>query len=193
MRTVKCRIVISCVAILALLVMTTGVYAYLSTNSELLRNWFEPALEKDPAISESFDHSLKENVAVSVDDTGYSVFVRADIIVTWKNTEGDVYAKKPILGTEYEISINTLDWFEYEGYYYCKEAVASGDNSPVLIYSCSKTGAAPDGYQLSVQILAQTIQAAGTTDVTDLEYPNGKPAVTDAWGVKVSNGTLAEP
>lgn len=189
----KRGILISFMAVLTVLAMAIGVYAYLSTNSEKVDNSFAPAPEIDPTISESFDHSLKENVGVSVGDTSYSVYVRADIIVTWKNDQGDVYAQKPVLGRDYEISINTQDWFEHEGFYYYKVAVNSGGTTQFLISSCTKTGTTPEGYQLSVQILAQTIQATGTTDATDTEYPEGKPAVTDAWGVKVSNGILTKP
>ena len=40
----------------------------------------------------------------------------------------------------------------------------------------------PEGYVLNVEIVAQTIQAIGTTDADT--YDAGTLAVVDAWGVK---------
>lgn len=187
MRTEKRKILTSLIAVLAILAMAVGVYAYLSNSSGLLSNDFKPAPETDPTIREEFNGEHKTQVDVAVGPTGYTVYVRAAIVVTWKDEKGNVHAAKPVVGQDYSIDINDADWFEYNGYYYCKQSVASNGNTAVLIRSCGKTGTAPDGYQLSVQILAQTIQAAGTTDA------GGVPAVTDAWGVNVVDGKLVKP
>ena len=187
MRIGKRKILTSLIAVLAILAMAVGVYAYLSNSSGLLSNDFKPAPETDPTIREEFNGEHKNQVDVAVGPTGYTVYVRAAIVVTWKDEKGNVHAAKPVVGQDYSIDINDADWFEYNGYYYCKQSVASNGNTAVLIRSCGKTGTAPDGYQFSVQILAQTIQAAGTTDA------GGVPAVTDAWGVYIdANGHLTK-
>ena len=176
-------------AALLLVALPLAAYAYLSANSGQLGNSFYPAPEKDPTIQEGFDGENKTNVFVSVGETGYTVYVRAAIVVTWKDESGNVYATKPVVGTDYEIQLNSTDWFEQGGYYYCKQSVASNSNTAVLIHSCKRIGAAaaPEGYKLSIQILSQTIQAAGTTNV------GGVPAVTDAWGVYIdANGLLTK-
>ena len=167
------------------------VYAYLKTSTPAVNNTFSAAQDPEATITESFDpETEKKNVAVKVGDTGYSVYVRAVIVVTWKNAEnGDVLATKPVAGTDYEISLNTSDWFEKDGFYYHEEPVPSKGTTADLIISCKPiAGKTPAGYGLNVEIVAQTIQAAGKTDAGDI------PAVTDAWGVAVNaDGTLKNP
>ncbi|MBR5264357.1 MAG: hypothetical protein IKV50_06660 [Clostridia bacterium] len=178
-------------AVLFVIAVTVAtVYAYLKTSTPAVENTFSAAQDPEATITESFDpNTEKKNVAVKVGDTGYSVYVRAVIVVTWKNAEnGDVLAIKPVAGTDYEISLNDSEWFEKDGFYYHKAAVESGDSTAVLINSCAPIdGKTPAGYGLNVEIVAQTIQAAGKTDAGDI------PAVTKAWKVKVdSNGKLTK-
>lgn len=169
--------------------ITAGsVFAYLNTIGGSVENSFGIEDETDPTVEESFDETVKKDVTVNVGDPGYAVYVRAAIVVTWKNGEnGDVLGQAPVAGTDYVIDLNTTDWFEEGGYYYCTNYVKSGDNSPILINSVSLAPnvSPPTGYGLNVEIITQTIQAAGTTDSGDV------PAVTDAWGISVNpDGTL---
>ena len=187
MGTGRKRILTLAVAALLLVSLPLAVYAYLSAGSGQISNLFNPAPEKDPTIQESFNGTVKNNVFVSVGETGYRVYVRAAILITWKDDKGDVHAEKPVAGTDYEMTLNSVDWFEHEGFYYCKASVASGDNSHILINTCKQLDQGPAGYKLSVEILAQTIQVAGTTDGGNV------PAVTDAWGVKIADGLLVKP
>lgn len=81
--------------------------------------------------------------------------------------------------------MNNTDWFynANDGFYYLNAMVNSGE-TPNLINLCYQTQAGPsDGYRLHIEVIAQTIQALGTTDV------GGTPAVTDAWGISVDEGT----
>ena len=182
------RILILAVSALLLVSLPLAVYAYLYAGSGQLGNAFTPAPETDPAISETFDDNEKKDVSVSVGKTGYSVYVRAAIVVTWKDKDGNVYAEKPVEGVDYTIVLNDDgSWFEYGGYYYHKAAVESEGNTEVLIEECAQLTTAPSDYALSVQVIAQTIQAAGTTDTDDT------PAVTDAWGVAVKDDKLTVP
>ncbi len=165
-----------------------GVFAYLRTVSDPVENDFVLAPEKDPLIEESFDENVKKDVCVKVDDIGYAVYVRAAIIITWKDGEnGNVLGQPPVKDTDYEISLNTTDWFEHEGFYYYKAPVNSGNETESLIEIVQPIVTAPEGYGLNVEIIAQTIQAAGKTDDTEI------PAVTDAWGVVINDGKLAPP
>ena len=166
--------------------LTTGVVvAYLSTSTEEVSNSFVPETSETPTIEETFDQKVKQDVSVDVGEPGYAVFVRAAVVITWKDVKGgDVYGEAPEEGVDYTISYNDTYWFLKDGFWYCTESVASG-NSPVLIYTCAPVDdKAPDGYALNVEIITQTIQALGTTDIGDT------PAVTDAWGVAVSDGKL---
>ena len=89
------------------------------------------------------------------------------------------------------MELNDTDWFRGEdGFYYQKNPVASdgiGGSAltSVLIQRCAPVaGQTPDGCGLNVEIIAQTIQALGTTDAGNV------PAGEDAWGVRVVNGQL---
>lgn len=167
--------------------LTGTVTAYLSYVTDPVTNTFQAAQAVNPTVNETFDNTVKSNVSVNVgntsvnNDAGYSVYVRAAVIVTWKDSAGNVLGKVPVEGTDYEISFNKNDWFLKGDYWYHKAAVNSQGNTADLITSCKmKNGAAaPDGYKLNVEILAQTIQALGTTDA------DNTPAVTDAWKVRV--------
>lgn len=182
--------VILAVLLIAAVTVAT-VYAYLKTSTPAVTNSFSADVDPDITITESFKDDVKSNVAVKVGDTGYSVYVRAVIVVTWKNAEnGDVLATKPVAGTDYTISLNTSDWFEKDGFYYHEEPVPSKGTTADLIISCKPiAGKTPAGYALNVEIIAQAIQAKGNTDDT-----SETPAVTDAWGVAVNaDGTLKKP
>ena len=173
-------------------VTVATVYAYLKTSTPAVTNSFAADVDPDITITESFEDNVKSDVAVQVGDTGYSVYVRAAIVVTWKNAEnGDVLATKPVAGVDYTIALNDSDWFEKDGFYYHKAAVPSEGTTANLIISCIPiVGQTPKDYALNVEIIAQAIQAKGTTDITD--DTSELPAVNDAWGVYVdSNGKLS--
>ncbi len=192
------RILPVILAVLFVIAVTVAtVYAYLKTSTDpAVKNTFSAAQDPEATITESFKDDVKSNVAVKVGKTGYSVYVRAAIVVTWKNAEnGDVLATKPVAGVDYTIYLNIEDgegepepWFLHtDGFYYHKAAVPSEGTTANLIISCEPiAGKAPAGYGLNVEIVAQTIQSAGTTDTGDT------PAVTDAWGVQVVGGKLAK-
>lgn len=187
----KTRRIVICafVAVLLVAAITAGsVVAYLKLNTGTVQNDFSVAPEHTPVINESFDGTIKQDVKVDIGNPGYAVYVRAAIVITWKNGEnGNVLGQPPVNDTDYVINLNTTDWFVKDGFYYCINYVKSGDDSPILIESVKlKDGAVvPAGYKLNVEIITQTIQAAGKTDIGDT------PAVTDAWGIDVdANGHL---
>lgn len=172
--------------------VTGGVVAYLSAATAPVSNSFEADTDQDPAILETMENNVKSNVAVSVSaDQGYAVYVRAAIVATWRrgDTEPDgqeiLLPQAPQPGTDYTLSLNLTDtgWFEEGGFYYYRPMVNPGASTAELITSCTPN-VTKEGYVLNVEIMAQTIQALGTTDA------NGTPAVTDAWGVQVENGQL---
>lgn len=180
MRSRKVKIWVAVLTALALfLAMGIGVYAYLHANSGNVTNNMTPATPQEPTISNEY--------MVSVGETGYTVYVRAIVVATWRNEEGHVLAQAPREGVDYTITWNAENWFENNGFRYHYDAVASGGNTKALISSVNKLqNCTVDGYELHVQIVSQTIQAIGTTDGA-----NPVPAVQDAWGVYVdSEGKL---
>lgn len=88
------------------------------------------------------------------------------------------------------MQINDTDWFQgSDGYYYYLYRVNSGGVTNELIESRKQTSEPPvKGYALHVAVIAQTIQALGSTDENDI------PAVTDAWEIEVdTNKNLVNP
>lgn len=173
-------LLVSLVLIAAIAVGSTVAFIATSTNS--ITNTFNPA-NVTIDIDEKFESGVKTDVKVK--NTGNTdAFIRAQIVVTWKDTNGNVSATKPVLGEDkdYTMTLNETDWFlGSDGFYYCKTSVApNGGSTPVLIEKCEKTGTPPDGYDLSVEIIASGIQSTPAS------------AVEEAWKVvSVSNdGTL---
>lgn len=177
--------------LMAVLSLSTGaVVAYLAASTGAVTNSFNAAQSKDPIIAESMspDKLTKSNVAVQPNNPGYAVYVRAAVLVNWKNGDGNVLAKAPVLGTDYSMDPGDSGWFEHGGFYYYAEMVKDEidvnpdktDQTANLIDSITVLKPAPvSGYTLNVEIITQTIQALGTTDVGDIA------AVKNAWGINV--------
>lgn len=168
--------------LLAVLSLSTGTAAaYLATSTKEVKNSFQAETQVNPVVQEdSFTNGTsteKTNAYVEVGNPGYSVYVRAAIVITWKDGAGNVLSQAPVEG-DYSLSIGTGWKKGSDGYYYYQDAVSSGGKTEPLIISCEPLTAAPvEGYSLSVDIITQTIQALGKTD------DNSKSAAQDAWGV----------
>lgn len=144
-----------------------GTWAFLVAQSEPVQNNFTYAHVRC-TIDEKFDGTTKSDVKIQ--NTGdISAYIRARIVVTWKDANGIVSAV-PVKNTDYTIAFNGEKWTQQGDYWYCKTAVDAKDFTPVLITKCEKTGNAPKDYDLSVEILADAIQS---------EPAN---AVKEAWG-----------
>ncbi len=117
--------------------------------------------------------------AVTVGDTGYSVYIRATVTVNWRNASGELLAVAPEESTDYSFTPGE-GWSKgSDGYYYYASPVESGQSTTALLGGLTRTGTAPEGCRLVADVAAEAIQCAGTTDDDDL------PAVTDAWGCTV--------
>lgn len=144
-----------------------GTVAYLVTDTAPVVNTFTPG-EVSCEIKETFNGTTKENVTVT--NTGNTdAYIRAAIIVTWKDAEGNIAATVPVKDDDYKISLNSTEWTEHGGYYYYKSSVAPEGTTVNLINSCEVLKS-NDGYTLSVEILADAIQSSPVE------------AVREAWG-----------
>ncbi len=130
--------------------------------------------------------AVRDGKAV-VGDIGYSVYVRAAVVVNWKDDSGNILGRNTEEGTEYTFNSDS-GWFKAaDGYYYYKSAVESGGETNSLISGFTAIADAPKGYSLSLDVSAEVIQCAGWTD----DY--GTPAVTAVWGCTVQNdGTITK-
>ena len=182
--------------LLVLGVAIGGTVAFLSTRTDSKVNTFTPS-EVTCKVTEIFENNVKSRVAVqNTGDT--TAFIRAAINVTWMKdaeagTEYDaanqtVSAKIPVEDADYSITLaQNTNWIKgADGYYYYQLPVNPKDSTKVLIEECTllKDASAPDGYHLSVEIVASAIQAGP------------EAAVQAAWGDGFSidaSGNLVVP
>ena len=160
-------VLISSVLLLSVCIGT--VYAYLSASAAGPTDSFQIAGSKNPEVSVTQEQPTKSIATAYVPDAGYKVYVRAIVVVNWVNN--DQICATPA-GASYEVT-TAAGWTQRgDGFYYYNQAVDSLNDSFEVTYINI------DGYGVQVQVICQTIQADGTTDVGTAS------AVFDAWGVK---------
>ena len=171
------RSLVLVVSVLVLLLAVAGGTLAWLTARDSVNNTFTPA-HVTCTVEETFNGTEKTNVQIK-NTSDIPAYIRAYIVVTWKDADGNVYGKLPVANTDYTMTMGPNGWAQKDGYWYCNTAVASGANTPVLISNCEVKDNAtiPDGYKLSVEIIAEAIQSVPDT------------AVKEAWGVVPS--TLA--
>lgn len=170
----KSLVLLVCVTLL-LAFTVSGTVAFLADNSGPVVNEFTP-VQVTPTVNESFEDNVKNNVKIG--NTGnIDAYIRAMVIITWQDADGNVLSTLPVAGTDYSITWSKTDWIDGgDGFYYYKYQVAPGSATDDLLTACKPLKAAPaDGYTLHVEILAQSIQATP------------KSAVSDAWGTTIAN------
>ena len=176
--------------LLVLGVAVGGTVAFLSTRTDSKENTFTPS-EVTCEVTETFKNNVKSQVAVkNTGDT--TAFIRAAINVTWMKNAGagtgdeaanqTVSAKVPLKGTDYSITLaENNNWIQgADGYYYYKRPVDPQGSTEVLIEDCKlqESASVPDGYHLSVEIVASAIQSAPDSVVQSM------------WHVTVANGII---
>lgn len=122
-------------------------------------------------IDEDTENGVKSNVTVQ--NTGdYDAYIRAVVVVTWQNENGEVYPVAPVANKNYTIEYG-YQWSKHGDFYYYNGVVGAKQSTSYLINSCKPVGEeAPEGYDLNVEILASAIQAEPAQ------------AVKDAWGMQ---------
>lgn len=176
--------------LLVLGVAVGGTVAFLSTRTDRKVNTFTPS-KVTCEVMETFNNNVKSNVAVqNTGDT--TAFIRAAINVTWMSNQDaanqTVSAKVPVKDTDYSITFaKNTNWIQgADGYYYYQLPVGPQGSTGVLIEECKlqNNASVPDGYHLSVEIVASAIQSVP------------EAAVKAAWGENFSinaDGSLNVP
>ena len=175
---IKIALLISLVLILA--VSVAGTLAYIADRTPGLTNTFEPG-QVSGDIVEDVSNGVKRDVRVK--NTGDAPeYVRINVVATWQNESGDVYAEVPVAGTDYEITFHTYPeepdsmWIKgSDGYYYYRFPLEEGLMTKGSLLTCKST-AMKGEYFIAVRIMAQCIQAEPSS-------------VIDAWGVTVNPET----
>lgn len=181
--------------LLVLGVAVGGTVAFLSTRTDSKENTFTPS-KVTCEVTETFNNNVKSQVAVkNTGDT--TAFIRAAINVTWMSNQDaanqTVSAKVPVKDTDYSITFaKNTNWIQgADGYYYYKLPVAPQGSTGVLIEECKlqNNASVPDGYHLSVEIVASAIQSAPDSVVQSMWHvtvENGK--ITGVNGSEVTEG-----
>lgn len=178
----RITLVLSMALLLAVAVGAT--VAFLVDKTPSVTNTFQP-VSVSCRVQESFDTNTNTKRDVSVQNTGdIPAYIRVAVVVTWVSREsGNTYGGAPVAGTDYRMTLNENGWIQgTDGFYYCTTAIAAGDATPLLLTSVTPVdGQAPEGYRLSVQIVASAIQAEPAE------------AVQFAWGgvTVYDDGTIA--
>lgn len=170
------------IALIALIVILTcavgGTLAWLVDSTGPVTNTFTPGMITCE-INETNSGGVKSNVTVT--NTGnVSAYIRAAIVINLVDSEGNVYAKAPAAGTDYNMTPAASGWTKKGDYYYYNGAVAASGTTTNLIDSITEVGS-HDGYHLQVTVLAEAIQAEGGNGT--------QSAAENAWGHKYVSGT----
>ena len=122
-----------------------------------------------------------------IGDIGYSVYVRAAVIVNWKDEGGNILARNAKEGADYSFAFGP-GWFKADdGWYYYSYPVESEGETSLLISDFTAIAEGSEGSSLSADISAEIIQQAGLTDDEEV------PTVTAVWGCTVQDdGTITK-
>lgn len=167
-----------------------GTIAFLATNTQDVKNSFAPS-QVSCVVEETFENNVKTNVTVK-NTSDIDAYLRAAVVVTWQNANGDVLGVKPVKGEDFTMKLGDgWDTDTTDGYYYYPTAVKPGESTEKLIEKCEVLKAAPEaGYTLHVEIIASAIQAEGEPTSDEVKaLGTGNTPVEQAWGVKYDAST----
>ncbi len=163
----KLLIIILSVSVILAVSVGTAI-AYLISETPPVTNTFTPT-----SVSCQVNQSA-DNSNITVKNTGdISAYIRATVVINWVSDNGSVYGGAPVEGTDYTVTYELNGWFKgADGFYYYSSPVTAGSSTSELITSIAPVaGKAPEGYSLSVQVLASAIQAEPTDAVSQV-WPN---------------------
>ena len=177
----KAALILSLCLIFALAVGTT--FALLKANTAPVTNTFKAATSGTHVDVED-KGSEKTGITVTNEGTATS-YVRVKLVMNWvSDADNATVSAVPV---DITVNYDKDNWFEQGGIYYYKTPVGPKDSDNDTTANLLKAGSPiteptvdkPDGYHLEVTVLAESIQAAPDS------------AVTEAWKVvKVDNGAL---
>lgn len=180
------------VSLLLLLTVTVGgTIAFLMDSDGPLHNLFNPS-KVTTYVDETLDDETKKDVKIK--NTGDTeAWIRAAVVVTWQDKDGNVYGQRPAEGTDYTMELNVVNsdgWLRGDdGFYYwylpvkSQEEDANNCSTGVLIKECTYKANAPEGYALTVEIIGSGIQSVPET-VFNTEW--------ESSGLQVQAGKLVD-
>ncbi len=175
--------------VLAIAAVIGATAAFLVVHSAEIANIFNPS-EVTCVVEEDITTTPGTKKDVKIENTGdIAAYIRAAVVVTWQDANGNVYGQKPKAETDYTIEFNTgagSKWvLAADGFYYYTSEVAAGDTTATLINSCAPVAdkSPESSYSLNVEIVASAIQSKPDR-VVEEAWSNDKVTIT------ANSGTL---
>lgn len=162
----KTKTILLLALIVAILACSVGgTLAFLVTKTGSVKNTFQRGYVTS-TVNEEFNNTTKSKVTIT--NTGnVSAYIRAAIVITWKDKDGNTMPEVPELGKDYTLSLNVgtkkTQWTQAGSYYYYNSIVGAGKETSNLIVSCTEkyTKNYTDGRKLCVEVIGSAIQAEG--------------------------------
>ncbi len=184
-KRIKGSVVLTIATIALLIAVVGGSLALIEDKTGIITNIFGTP-NTDITIVEEIpdDQAVKESVAFK-NSGNIDVYVRVAVVVTWK-TDAGVAPVAPVEGTDYTCDwLLGTDWLKgNDGFYYYASALQANAKTSDLFRNAKLKDdtVIPEGYNLSIEIISQSVQA------------DPQKAVTEAWGVSVdTNGKIVIP
>lgn len=156
--SVRAAALILCTVIAAVAAIGVTV-AYLFDVTPSLEEKFDPVEVACRVLSTVEEHPTN----VTVKNVGdVEAYIRATVVVTWvSDASGSTYGGAPVPGIHYTVTAGEAGWVQgSDGFHYCTAPIAPDAKTPILFGSIDPVeGKAPEGYHLSVRILASGIQS----------------------------------
>lgn len=181
------KVILLVVSLLLVMVLSIGgTLAWLTAETKPVVNTFTPG-EVTTTVVEDLNSGVKNNVQIKNDVNSVDAYIRAMVVVTWQDNDGNVYGTAPKEGMDYTITWSGTaengGWFNgTDGYYYHKTPVKPEGSTSILFTNCKVNDGVtpPEGYHLCVEVISSAIQAEPDT------------AVKEAWGITVVDGKLTQ-
>ncbi len=150
--------------ILIIFAVVMGTVAILLDVTDPLENKFTPSNVECSVVD--------DGAAKKVENTGdIAAYMRVALSSTWQDSAGNVYGETPAA------SVTADGWILKDGYYYWPDPIDPGKSTGKI--SAAASGTSPDGdYSFTYEVGAQAIQSVPAD------------AVTESWGVTVTNGKI---
>lgn len=150
------------ITIILLFCLVTGTIAYMIKQSSITNEFIMGEVKTQ--IIENFDSNNKTKKDVNIKNIGnVPAYIRATIVISWKDNEGKVLGEIPEENVDYSIKFSeSSNWIkEEDGYYYYKKQIEPNESTEILIEECKQLKEY-DNKILEVTIANQTIQAQPT-------------------------------
>ena len=150
------------ITIILLFCSVTGTIAYMIKQSSITNEFIMGEVKTQ--IIENFDSNNKTKKDVNIKNIGnVPAYIRATIVISWKDNEGKVLGEIPEENVDYSIKFSeSSNWIkEEDGYYYYKKQIEPNESTEILIEECKQLKEY-DNKILEVTIANQAIQAQPT-------------------------------